>query len=152
MYEWMLRVRMFDTRMVMLQRQGRIGFYAPSTGEEAAQIGTAWSLRPGDWVFPAYREQGVILFRGCPMETLICQLIGNGAHQLQVAAGEYFWRSLLNVQHPKDLVPDFYRHGKFRLCFRQERVSGKKYNFIHIIGKKGSGSFRRIAYNPCART
>jgi len=78
MYEWMLRVRMFDTRMVMLQRQGRIGFYAPSTGEEAAQIGTAWSLRPGDWVFPAYREQGVILFRGCPMETLICQLIGNG--------------------------------------------------------------------------
>lgn len=83
MYEWMLRVRVFDARMVMLQRQGRAGFYAPSTGEEAAQIGTAWPLRPGDWVFPAYREQGVILFRGCPMETLICQLIGNGQDLLK---------------------------------------------------------------------
>jgi pyruvate dehydrogenase E1 component alpha subunit len=77
MYEWMLRVRVFDTRMVNLQRQGRINFFVPSLGEEAAQIGTAWALRPEDWVFPAYREQGVALFRGYPMEALLCQMLGN---------------------------------------------------------------------------
>lgn len=76
MYEWMLRVRVFDTRLVLLQRQGRIGFFVPSTGEEAAQIGTAWALRSDDWVFPAYREQGVSLFRGVTFEAILSQLLG----------------------------------------------------------------------------
>lgn len=83
MYEWMLRVRVFDTRMVSLQRQGRINFFVPSTGEEAAQIGTAWALRPEDWVFPAYREQGVALFRGYPLDAMLCQMLGNREDYLQ---------------------------------------------------------------------
>jgi len=77
MYRWMVRVRVFDTRLVSLQRQGRLGFFVPSTGEEALQIGTAWALQPEDWIFPAYREQGVALYRGYPMERLLCQFLGN---------------------------------------------------------------------------
>lgn len=77
MYEWMVRVRTFDTRMVSLQRQGRIAFFVPSTGEEAAQIGTICALQPQDWVFPAYREQGVALYRGYPLDAMICQMLGN---------------------------------------------------------------------------
>jgi TPP-dependent pyruvate/acetoin dehydrogenase alpha subunit len=83
MYEWMLRVRAFDTRMVTLQRQGRIAFFVPSTGEEAVQIGTAWAVRPQDWVLPAYREAGVALFRGYPLDLLICQLLGNSEDLLK---------------------------------------------------------------------
>ncbi|HEU4753682.1 MAG TPA: thiamine pyrophosphate-dependent enzyme, partial [Armatimonadota bacterium] len=82
-YEWMVRLRVFDTRMVNLQRQGRIGFFVPSTGEEAALIGTAHALRPEDWVFPAYREQGVALYRGYPMEAMLCQMLGNREDYLQ---------------------------------------------------------------------
>src|SRR2546427_8731223 len=33
--------RSLDNRMLSLQRQGRIGFYVPSTGEEACQVGSA---------------------------------------------------------------------------------------------------------------
>lgn len=77
LYEWMVRVRVFDGRMLNLQRQGRMAFFVPSTGEEAAQIGTAHCLRPDDWVFPAYREQGVALYRGYPMEAILCQMLGN---------------------------------------------------------------------------
>ncbi len=73
----MVRVRAFDTRLQSLQRQGRVHFFVPSTGEEALQIGTAFALRPEDWVFPAYREQGVALYRGYPMEALVCQILGN---------------------------------------------------------------------------
>jgi 2-oxoisovalerate dehydrogenase E1 component alpha subunit len=73
----MMRLRVFDTRMVSLQRQGRIGFFVPSAGEEALVIGTAHALRPEDWVFPAYREQGVALYRGYPLEALLCQMLGN---------------------------------------------------------------------------
>lgn len=77
MYEWMVRVRIFDSRMTSLQRQGRISFFVPSLGEEAAQIGTAFALREEDWAFPAYREQGVALYRGYPLEAMLCQMLGN---------------------------------------------------------------------------
>ena len=46
--------------MLSLQRQGRIGFYVPSSGEEAVQIGSVAALDGEDWIFPAYREPGFI--------------------------------------------------------------------------------------------
>jgi len=83
MYSCMLRTRVFDARMVSLQRQGRIAFFVPSLGEEAAQVGVAFALRPDDWVFPAYREQGVLLARGCSFRELLCQALGNADDLLQ---------------------------------------------------------------------
>src|SRR2546428_1025081 len=63
--------------MLSLQRQGRIGFYVPSTGEEAAQVGSAMALEKRDWVFPAYREPGAALWRGFSVATLMAQAYGN---------------------------------------------------------------------------
>jgi pyruvate dehydrogenase E1 component alpha subunit len=79
----MLRVRALDTKAMNLHRQGRIGFYVPSFGEEAAQIGSAFALAPQDWIFPAYREQGAALLRGYPIEKLMCQFLGNGDDYLK---------------------------------------------------------------------
>ena len=76
-YRHLVLVRTLDTRMLSLQRQGRIGFYVPSTGEEACQIGSAMALEKRDWVFPAYREPGAAIWRGFPIETLIAQAYGN---------------------------------------------------------------------------
>ena len=75
-YRHLVLVRMLDTRMLSLQRQGRIGFYVPSTGEEACQVGSAMALEKRDWVFPAYREPGCALWRGFSIEKLIAQEIG----------------------------------------------------------------------------
>ena len=72
----MLRLRILDDRMLKLQRQGRIGFYGPATGQEAAVIGSALALEPDDWVFPALREGGVALERGYRLEDLIHQVLG----------------------------------------------------------------------------
>ena len=41
MYRWMSLQRILDSRMLALQRQGRIGFYGPSLGQEAAIVGAA---------------------------------------------------------------------------------------------------------------
>lgn len=77
LYRLMLLNRRLDERMIMLQRQGRIGFYIGSAGEEAAIIGSAFALSDQDWIVPCYRELGAALVRGYPLFQLICQFFGN---------------------------------------------------------------------------
>jgi 2-oxoisovalerate dehydrogenase E1 component len=71
MYRNMVLSRALDRRMLALQRQGRIGTYAMLEGQEAVQIGSALALQPDDMVFPSYREHGVQVTRGLPMEVLL---------------------------------------------------------------------------------
>lgn len=69
MHRAMLFARRFDERMLKLQRQGRIGTFAPIRGQEAAQIGSAIHLRPTDWLVPSFRETGAQMWRGAsPMD------------------------------------------------------------------------------------
>src|SRR6266568_2931174 len=63
LYRAMVLGRRLDERMLKLQRQGRIGTFAPIKGQEAAQIGSAFTLRPADWLVPSFRETGAMLWR-----------------------------------------------------------------------------------------
>jgi 2-oxoisovalerate dehydrogenase E1 component alpha subunit len=76
-YRYMLLERILDGRMLSLQRQGRIGFYGPSVGQEAAIVGAAFAMEPRDWIVPQYREPGAALLRGMPLSMLLAQLFGN---------------------------------------------------------------------------
>ena len=64
MYRDMVLTRTFDTEATSLQRQGELALFAPALGQEAAQIGSAHALAPQDYVFPSYREHGVLHVRG----------------------------------------------------------------------------------------
>ncbi len=77
MYRQMLMVRRFNERMLLLQRQGRIGFFIESTGQEACQIGCAFPLTRSDWVYEGYRDPGICLVRGVPLKALVDQLMAN---------------------------------------------------------------------------
>ena len=77
LYRLMVLNRTLDERMVGMQRQGRIGFYIGSIGEEATVLGTAAAMEPQDWLFPSYREHGAALLRGMPLATFVCDLLGN---------------------------------------------------------------------------
>ncbi len=77
LYRWMVLNRALDERMISLQRQGRIGFYIGSIGEEAAVFGAAAAMEENDWLFPCYREHGAALLRGMPLATFLCELFGN---------------------------------------------------------------------------
>lgn len=83
MFRQMLRVRVIDERMLMRQRQGRIGFYGTITGQEATPIATAFALEARDWVFPALRESSIMLVRGFPLTKWIAQVYGNAADVLK---------------------------------------------------------------------
>lgn len=82
-YRWMALSRSTDERCLTLQRQGRIGFYVPLQGQEAAQVGCAWALDKSDWIFPAYRELAVALVRGIPVRRLLDQFIGSSADAMK---------------------------------------------------------------------
>ena len=64
MYADMVLARRFDTEATALQRQGELALFAPALGQEAAQVGSARALAPQDFVFPSYREHGVLHVRG----------------------------------------------------------------------------------------
>jgi 2-oxoisovalerate dehydrogenase E1 component alpha subunit len=63
-YRHLIRIRTFDRKAVSLQRQGRIGTYAPFEGQEASQVGTALALNEKDWLFPTYRDHGATMTFG----------------------------------------------------------------------------------------
>lgn len=67
-YYHMLRIRTFDRKGKVLQRQGRIGTYVPFEGQEASQVGSALALEAGDWLFPTYRDHGAALTFGADMD------------------------------------------------------------------------------------
>jgi len=67
MYRYMLATRRLDERLINLQRQGRIGTYGPSRGQEATQVATAMTLEQRDWTAQSFREMGMTLVRGWKM-------------------------------------------------------------------------------------
>ena len=53
--ERMVWTRILDQRSISLNRQGRLGFYAP-TGQEASQLASQYALESEDFILPGYRD------------------------------------------------------------------------------------------------
>jgi pyruvate dehydrogenase E1 component alpha subunit len=77
MYRAMTLARHFDQRAVSLQRQGRMGTYPPLSGQEGAQIGSAFALEDEDWMVPSYREHGAALVKGLGLKETLLYWMGN---------------------------------------------------------------------------
>ena len=109
MYRNMVLARELDRRMLALQRQGRIGTYAPLEGQEAVQVGSALALEPDDFVFPSYREHGVLVSRGLPIEVLLA-----------------YWRGLPNSRWD----PEKYRAGIVTVPIASQIAHAVGYSYI----------------------
>ncbi len=77
LFRAMLATRLFDQRGLNLQRQGRIGFFVPSSGQEASQVGAGFAMAPEDWIFPSYRTHSIAILKGISFRRLFDQLWGN---------------------------------------------------------------------------
>jgi pyruvate dehydrogenase E1 component alpha subunit/2-oxoisovalerate dehydrogenase E1 component alpha subunit len=110
-YRHMRRLRLLDARMIVLQRQGRVGFYGACTGQEAVPIATGLVCEPDDWVFPALREQSVMLVRGFSLRDFVAQVFGNSgdvlkgrqmpSHQSGKQVHQVSWSSCIGPQIPQ---------------------------------------------------
>lgn len=67
----MVVTRAFDIEATNLQRQGELGIWVPSLGQEAAQVGSGFAMRPQDHIFPAYREHAVGIIRGLDVINIV---------------------------------------------------------------------------------
>ncbi len=79
----MVLTRIYDDRMLKLQRQGKMSFYMKSAGEEAVAVAGAMALNPSDMVFPSYRQQGILIARGRNLVDMMCHCISNSRDNLK---------------------------------------------------------------------
>jgi len=109
----MLRARRVDERSWILNRQGKAAFVISCQGQEAAQVGAAYNLRPGhDYLYPYYRDSGMTLLLGQTPKGQFLSLMGkkedpnSGGRQMP---GHYSDRALnivtasapVGVQYPQ---------------------------------------------------
>ncbi|MEW5963051.1 MAG: pyruvate dehydrogenase (acetyl-transferring) E1 component subunit alpha [Pseudomonadota bacterium] len=71
LYRGMVTIRALDVKAVALQRTGRLGTYAVALGQEAVLVGLASAMRGDDVLFPTYRENGALMWRGVTPEELL---------------------------------------------------------------------------------
>lgn len=76
-YKIMMLTRLVDDRMITLQRQGIISFAISSLGEEACVVASAAALESQDWMYPQYRESGIMFWRGFTIEQYVHHMFGN---------------------------------------------------------------------------
>ncbi|MGX4669085.1 pyruvate dehydrogenase (acetyl-transferring) E1 component subunit alpha [Cerasibacillus sp. JNUCC 74] len=63
----MVYTRVLDQRSIALNRQGRLGFYAPTAGQEASQLGSQFALEKEDFILPGYRDVPQLIWHGLPL-------------------------------------------------------------------------------------
>jgi len=66
----MVYTRILDQRCISLNRQGRLGFYAPTAGQEASQVASHFALESEDFILPGYRDVPQLLWHGVPLSQL----------------------------------------------------------------------------------
>jgi pyruvate dehydrogenase E1 component alpha subunit len=76
-YKAMVLTRVADEKSVKLQRQGRLGAYPPSKGQEASQVGPAMAMGKEDWLVWSFREMGALLYRDIPLWRITLYWMGN---------------------------------------------------------------------------
>lgn len=79
----MMTLRIYDSRMMTAQRQGKTSFYMQHLGEEAVSCAFQSALRKGDMNFPTYRQAGLLISAGYSLEKMMCQVYSNEADPMR---------------------------------------------------------------------
>ena len=81
-YKAMMTTRLVDERMITLQRQGIISFAMSGRGEEACAVASAAALSLDDWMYPQYREAGIMFWRGYSIQDYVHHMFCNAKDPL----------------------------------------------------------------------
>lgn len=77
LYRMMVKCRLCDEKARILFRQGKYaGNFYSNVGQEAGEVGAAYSLRPEDWIAPSHRDWTANIIKGVPLKYCFAQLYG----------------------------------------------------------------------------
>ena len=77
MYQTMVRIRLFEQRIMELFQQGRLpGFLHLSIGQEAVPTGVCAHLRPNDYISSTHRGHGDVIAKGARLDRMMAELYG----------------------------------------------------------------------------
>ncbi|WP_438351768.1 pyruvate dehydrogenase (acetyl-transferring) E1 component subunit alpha [Paenibacillus sp. FA6] len=99
----MVFTRTWDDRAVNLGRQGRLGFYAPVSGQEATMVGSEFALQKEDFICPGYRDIPQLVWHGLPLYQAFLYSRGH-QHGGQIPEG-------VNVLMPQIIIGAQILHG-----------------------------------------
>jgi 2-oxoisovalerate dehydrogenase E1 component alpha subunit len=77
LYRLMALSRRVDRQAINLTRQGALGVFASSHGQEAAQVGAVFALEDNDWLFPSYRDTIGTFARGVDIVEILALFQGS---------------------------------------------------------------------------
>ena len=67
LFKQMIWSRIVDDRSTKLNRQGRLGFFAPTAGEEASQMASNFAMTKDDYLLGGYRDVPELVKHGLPL-------------------------------------------------------------------------------------
>ncbi len=77
MYQTMVRIRLFEQRIMELFQQGRLpGFLHVSIGQEAVPTGACAHLRSDDYISSTHRGHGDVIAKGARLDRMMAELYG----------------------------------------------------------------------------
>lgn len=98
-YRTMFTARKADDKILLLLRQGKVFFHIGTSGHEAAQVATAFAMKPGyDWAYPYYRDMAFSLAFGYTIEEIMREALhrasgpSSGGFAMPFHYGHKKWR------------------------------------------------------------
>ncbi len=111
LYRYLKLTRLVEERIVNLYRQTKVvGGVFRSLGQEATAVGSAYALRPDDFVTPIIRDLGAVFVKGIRPRQIFAQYMAkawgpSGGKDLNVHFGELDKGFLGPISHLGDMIP-----------------------------------------------
>jgi TPP-dependent pyruvate/acetoin dehydrogenase alpha subunit len=111
LYHYLKLTRLVEERLVNLYRQTKVvGGVFRSLGQEGTAVGTAYALRPGDFITPLIRDLGAVLVKGIRPREIFAQYMAkawgpSGGRDLNIHFGDMEKGFIGPISHLGDMIP-----------------------------------------------
>ncbi|HEX8494078.1 MAG TPA: thiamine pyrophosphate-dependent dehydrogenase E1 component subunit alpha [Pyrinomonadaceae bacterium] len=111
LYRYLKLTRLVEERLVNLYRQTKVvGGVFRSLGQEATAVGTAYALRPQDFITPLIRDLGAVLVKGIRPRDIFAQYMAkawgpSGGRDLNIHFGDMSKGFIGPISHLGDMIP-----------------------------------------------
>lgn len=111
LYRYLLLTRVVEEKLVALYRQTKIvGGVFRSLGQEATAVGTAYALKPTDFIAPLIRDLGAVLVKGIRPREIFAQYMAKAwgpseGRDLNIHFGDVARGFIGPISHLGDMIP-----------------------------------------------